>query len=84
MKKSITILPRDPDILSPEITPPRLSTLVVYEGAVWSPPVCKLWSLLGLPVIVSPVATSRQMLLLDYGTAGVDHRRQPECSCYPG
>ena len=84
MKKSITVLPRDPDILSPEITS-TVYQLWSYTRVRSGLLLCvSSWSLLGLPVIVSPVTTSHQMLPLDYGTAGVDHRRQPECSYYPG
>ena len=62
----------------------HLTTLVRYEGAAWSPPVHTLWFLPGPPLSASPVATSRQMPPLDYGTAGANHRRQPECSYCQG
>ena len=64
--------------------PRRPTTLAGYEGVVRSPRVHTLWSLLGLPASGSPIMTSHQTLPLDYGTAGANHRRQPECSCCQG
>ena len=59
--------------------PPASNTLAGYEGAVRSPHVRTLWSLLGPPASGSPIVTSHQTPPLDYGTAGANHRRQPEC-----
>ena len=51
---------------------------------VRSPHVHTLWFPPGLPASDSPVVTSHQTLPLDYGTADVNHRRQPECSYCQG
>ena len=59
MQKSITFPPRDPDVISSEITPTVYQLRSYPKGAVLFLLVCKLLSLPGLPAIVSPVVTSQ-------------------------